>query len=70
LCEGEGAIGWKAGGLVVPRLHPAIKAGADLVSVDSAWLYPLLLALDTGRAPPEDLRRNWLEASSKVTVEK
>jgi hypothetical protein len=70
LCEGHGAIGWTAGGVVVPRSHPAIKAGGDLVSVDSAWLYPLLLALDTGRAPPEDLRRNWLEASGKVTVEK
>jgi hypothetical protein len=44
--------------------------GADLISVDAAWLYPLLLALDTGRDPPEDLRRRWLEVSESVAVEK
>jgi len=70
LCEGHGAIGWTAGGVVVPRSHPAIKAGTDLVSADAAWLYPLLLALDTGQDPPEDLRSRWLETTGPVSVEK
>ncbi len=68
LCEGQGSTGWTASGVVVPRSHPAIKAGADLVSVDAAWLYPLLLALDTGRDPLEDLRSRWLEALGSVAV--
>jgi hypothetical protein len=70
LCEGRGSIGWTAGGVVVPRSHPAIMAGADLVSADAAWLYPLLLALDTGQDPPEGLRNRWLETSGAVAVEK
>jgi len=68
LCEGQGSTGWTASGVVVPRSHPAIKAGADLVSVDAAWLYPLLLALDTGQDPLEDLRSRWLEALGSVAV--
>jgi hypothetical protein len=69
-CEGQGSTGWTASGVVVPRSHPAIKAGADLVSVDAAWLYPLLLALDTGQDPPEDLRSRWLEPPGSVAVGK
>jgi len=70
LCEGQGSTGWTASGVVVPRSHPALKAGADLVSVDAAWLYPLLLALDTGQDPPEDLRDRWMEAPGSVAVGK
>jgi hypothetical protein len=61
LCEGQGSAGWTAGGVVVPRAHPALKAGADLVSGDSTWLYPILLALEMGQETPHDLRRRWLE---------
>jgi hypothetical protein len=70
LCEGQGSAGWTAMGVVVPRTHPAIVAGSDLISVDAAWLYPLVLALDMGRDPPEDLRRRWLEAPEVVAVGK
>jgi len=70
LCEGQGSTGWTAKGVVVPRSQPAIAVGADLISGDATWLYPLLLALDTGRDPPEDLRRRWLEASQSVAVGK
>ena len=70
LCEGQGSTGWTARGVVVPRSQPAIAVGADLISIDATWLYPLLLALDTGRDPPEDLRRRWLEASGSVAVGK
>jgi hypothetical protein len=70
LCEGRGATAWTVGGVVVPRSHPAIKAGADLVSADGTWLYPLLLALDTGRDPPEDVRRRWLETTCAGADEK
>ena len=70
LCEGRGSTGWNAGGVVVPRSHPAIVAGADLISVDDAWLYPLLIALDMGLDPPEDLRFRWLGSSESVAVGK
>ena len=68
LCEGRGSTGWNAGGVVVPRSHPAIVAGAYLISVDSAWLYPLLIALDMGLDPPEDPRSRWLESLESVAV--
>jgi len=70
LCEGQGSTGWTMRGMVVPRSHPAIVAAADLISADAAWLYPLLLALDTGWDPPEDLRRRWLEAPESVAFGK
>ncbi len=70
LCEGRGPAGWIAGGVVVPRSHPALKAGGDLFSVDAGWLYPLLLALDTGQEPPEVLRRRWLESQAPIAVGK
>jgi hypothetical protein len=70
LREGRGPTGWAAGGVVVPRSHPAMKAGVDLVLGDSTWLYPLFLALDTGQEAPEELRGRWLEAASSVTAEK
>jgi hypothetical protein len=56
--------------MVVPRSHPAMKAAAELVSADGAWLYPFLLALDTGQDPPDDLRCRWLEANGVGTDEK
>ena len=66
LCEGQGSTGWNARGGVVPRSHPAIVAGADLISLDDAWLYPLLIALDMGLDPPGDLRSRWLESPESV----
>ena len=70
LCEGRGSAGWTAKGVVVPRCNPAMKAGADLVLADDTWLYPLLLALDMGQDPPEDLRSRWLEAPESIAVKK
>lgn len=70
LCEGSGFSGRIAGGVVVPRAHPALAAGAEIVSDDPAWLYPLLLALDTGQDPPEDLRSRWLEIRDPVLARK
>jgi hypothetical protein len=70
LCEGRGAAGKASHGVVVPRLSPAMTAGTDLVAADTVWLYPLLLALDTGHEPPEDLRDRWLENAGPVAGEK
>jgi hypothetical protein len=70
LREGRGSTGTTAKGVVVPRAHAAIVGGAKLISDDPAWLYPVLLALDSGHDPPEDLRRCWLEASESVPVRK
>lgn len=64
LCRGRGLVGSTGRRLVVPRSGPAMAAGADLVAAETAWLYPLLLALDIGNEPPEDLRARWLEASN------
>jgi hypothetical protein len=60
ICEGRGGLGSARGEVIVPRSHAALKVGTDLVSADAAWLYPLLLALDTGQEPPRELRRRWL----------
>jgi hypothetical protein len=49
--------------VVVPRSGSVMTAGADLVASEPVWLYPLLLALDTGTELPDDLRESWLEAS-------
>ena len=66
LCEGQGSTGWNARGVVVRRLHPAIVACADLISLDDVWLYPLLIALDMGLDPPAELRSRWLESPESV----
>jgi hypothetical protein len=63
LCEGRGSPGRTARGVVVPRSGSVMTAGADLVASEPVWLYPLLLALDTGTELPDDLRESWLEAS-------
>jgi hypothetical protein len=63
LCEGRGSPGRTARSVVVPRSGSVMTAGADLVASEPVWLYPLLLALDTGTEPPNDLRESWLGAS-------
>ena len=68
ICEGRGAVGRTARGVVVPRLNPAMTAGAALAAADAFWLYPLLLALDTGEELSEDLRRRWLESTGAVSI--
>jgi hypothetical protein len=67
LCEGRGAPGWTARGVFVPRSSPEMSAGAGLLATEPVWLYPLLLALDIGGEPPEELRRSWLEPSRRTT---
>jgi hypothetical protein len=59
-CVGGGSAGRTARGVVVPRENPMIAGGFDLVASDAAWLYPLMLALDAGIEPEEDLRHRWL----------
>jgi hypothetical protein len=63
ICKGRGGVGRTARRVVVPRFHPALQFAAELVPADDAWLYPLLLALDTGLPPPQDLRCRWLQAA-------
>jgi hypothetical protein len=70
ICEGRGAAGRTAQGLIVPRSNPTVTAAARLVAADPCWLYPLLLALDTGEELSEDLRERWLEATGAVSVGK
>jgi hypothetical protein len=60
-CAGRGAVGETAGGVVVPRSNAAMTAGVDLVAAEPSWLYPFLLALNTGLEPPAELRACWLE---------
>jgi hypothetical protein len=60
VCKGRRAAGRTANGLVVSRLSPIVASGADIVSADSAWIYPLILALDIGENPSDDLRKRWL----------
>ena len=62
LVEGYGFTGRTARGVVVPRSGPAMAAGAGLVAAEPVWLYPLLLALDTGSDPPDELRESWLDS--------
>ena len=66
LCEGQGAAGRTARGVIVPRSNPAMMAGADLVAADAAWLYPLLLALDTGEELSDDVRKEWLQTAGII----
>jgi hypothetical protein len=59
LCEGRGKVRASSGELIVPRHNPLIVAGAECVKGDSSWAYPVLLALETGETPAENLRRRW-----------
>lgn len=69
LCEGRGLAGRTARRLVVPRSSRAMVAGADLIASESIWLYPLLLALDTGFDPVGELRTSWLTASGRKLIQ-
>jgi hypothetical protein len=69
LCEGRGAAGRTRRGLVVPRSGPVMTAGTRLVATDPNWLYPLLLALDTGSEAPSELRESWLAASREKLIQ-
>jgi hypothetical protein len=69
LCEGRGLAGRTTRSLVVPRSSQAMVAGADLVASESIWLYPLLLALDTGFEPASELRTSWLTASGRKLIQ-
>ena len=61
-CEGEGAVVRTASALVVPRSNPAVEAARQLVADQPAWIYPALLALDTGEEVPDETRRAWMRA--------
>jgi hypothetical protein len=61
LHEGRGKAGRVKNGVVVPRSSSAMISGAELIEDEPAWVYPLLLALDIGCEPPEELRRRWLD---------
>jgi hypothetical protein len=69
LCEGGGPAGRTLRGVVVPRSGSAMTAGAELVNEDPVWLYPLLLALDTGGEPSIELRESWLAASQGKLIQ-
>jgi hypothetical protein len=60
ICEGTGRVGKTSRTLVVPRACPTLLVGADLAAEDRAWIYPLLLALDTGEEPTAACRERWL----------
>lgn len=59
-CGGGGRVGKNSRTLVAPRASPAMLVGADLAAEDQAWIYPLLLALDTGEEPTAACRQRWL----------
>jgi len=60
LCGGGGGLRRTARGILVPRDHPAVKAGVVVVDRDPTWLYPLLLALGFRDLPSPELRERWL----------
>jgi len=59
LCAGGGAVRRSRRGLIVPREHPAVAAGACAVAGDLTWLYPVLLTLWPDEAPPSEVREQW-----------
>jgi hypothetical protein len=59
LCAGGGAVRRSRRGLIVPREHPAVAAGARAVAGDLTWLYPVLLTLWPDEAPPSEVREQW-----------
>jgi hypothetical protein len=68
-CEGRGSAGETHRGVVVPRSGPVMTAGAELVASEPVWLYPLLLALETGSEVPNELRESWLAASGGKLIQ-
>jgi hypothetical protein len=66
LCEGRGSAAATSSRVVIPRASRSTVAGIDLFGSDPVWLYPLLLALDTGFEPPEKLRRSWLQKAGQI----
>jgi hypothetical protein len=62
--EGRGQAGRIKSRVVVPRSNPSMLTGVDLVAEEPAWIYPLLLALDTGCEAPENIRRRWQETAT------
>ena len=64
LREGRGKAGKSQGRVVVPRSSPAMRTGAGLVAEDPVWIYPLLLALDTGWEAPQHIRQSWLDTTA------
>jgi hypothetical protein len=61
LHEGRGKAGRVKGRVVVPRSSSAMISGAKFVAEEPVWIYPLLLALDTGCEAPEHVRQSWLD---------
>jgi hypothetical protein len=62
LCEGTGSAVKTSGAILVPRTNPAVQAASRLVADEPAWIYPAILALDTGEEFPEEVRRAWMQA--------
>ncbi len=62
LWEGKGAIAKSSSALVLPLSNPAVEAASQLVTDQPAWIYPALLALDTGERVPDEIRRAWMQA--------
>jgi hypothetical protein len=68
LCEGQGSAALTSGGVVIPRAHRSTVAGIDVFGSDPVWLYPLLLTLEAGVEPSEELRRRWLQKAGQITT--
>lgn len=62
LCEGRGRVGRRPDSVILHRADPIVETAANLLADEPAWLYPTLVALDTGTELPHDLRRRWLAA--------
>ncbi len=62
LCEGRLRVGRRPDSVILHRADPIVGIAANLLANDPAWLYPALVALDTGTEPPHDLRRRWFAA--------
>ena len=62
LCEGRRPAGRSRRAVILQRADPVVEVAAELIARDAIWLYPALLALDTGTEPPYDLRGRWLTA--------
>ena len=59
LCAGGGGVRKTSRGLLLPREHSAVMAGASAIGNDRSWIYPTLLALNLGDPPPAAVRDQW-----------
>ena len=64
MCRGSGPVGRRRGGrvLLLPRDNVDVRRCVHVAAAGEVWVFPMLLALDTGREPPAEVYTRWLRA--------